>query len=69
MKERLFNRINSFLEEVDRDRTALQTFNDIVISLSCRGTRAGLEVGKTDWIAFRSPAGERAGEIAEAYFP
>jgi hypothetical protein len=39
-KERLFDRINHFLEEVDRDRTALQRFNDIVISLSHTGGEA-----------------------------
>jgi hypothetical protein len=43
-KERLFNRINSFLEEVDRDRTALQRFNDIVISLSHTGGEAAKEL-------------------------
>jgi hypothetical protein len=43
-KERLFDRINHFLEEVDRDRTALQKFNDMVISLSHTGGEAAEEL-------------------------
>lgn len=43
-KERLLDRINHFLEEVDRDRTALQKFNDIVISLSHTGGEAAEEL-------------------------
>jgi hypothetical protein len=50
-KERLFDRINSFLEELDRDRTALQKFNDIVISLSHTGGEAAEELEPTwKWV-------------------
>jgi hypothetical protein len=34
-KERLFDLINAFLTELDRDRTGLQKFSDLMIGLSC----------------------------------
>jgi hypothetical protein len=50
-KERLYDRINSFLEEVDRDRTALQRFNDIVISLAHTTGEAAEELEPTwKWV-------------------
>jgi hypothetical protein len=43
-KERLFDKINDFLLEVDRDRTRLQKFNDIVISIAHTGGEAAEEL-------------------------
>ncbi|PZA10988.1 hypothetical protein DNX69_16795 [Rhodopseudomonas palustris] len=44
-KERLFDKLNAFLKELDRDRTALQKFNDVILSLANTGGEAaeGLE--------------------------
>jgi hypothetical protein len=50
-KERLFDRINAFLAEVDRDRTGLQKFNDLVISLAHTGGDAAQELEPTwKWV-------------------
>jgi hypothetical protein len=39
-KERLLDKLNAFLVEVDRDRTALQKFNDVILSLANTGGEA-----------------------------
>jgi len=39
-KERLLDKLNAFLVEVDRDRTALQKFNDVILSLANTGVEA-----------------------------
>ncbi len=36
-KERLLDKLNAFLAELDRDRTALQKFNDVILSLANTG--------------------------------
>jgi hypothetical protein len=43
-KERLHDKLNAFLKELDRDRTALQKFNDIVLSLANTGADAAEEM-------------------------
>lgn len=43
-KERLLDKINAFLFELDRDRTNLQKFNDVVISLAHTGGEAATEL-------------------------
>jgi len=43
-KDRLFDKLNAFLAELDRDRTSLQKFNDVVISLSHTGGEAAQEL-------------------------
>ena len=43
-KERLFNKLNAFIAEVDRDRTPLQKFTDIVMALSATGAAAADEL-------------------------
>lgn len=50
-KERLFDIINEFLIEVDRDRTRLQRFNDVVVSLAHTGGDAANELEPTwKWV-------------------
>lgn len=39
-KERLFDKLNAFIAELDRDRTALQKFTDIIFALSTAGADA-----------------------------
>jgi hypothetical protein len=43
-KERLFDKINAFITELDKDRTPLQKFNDIVLSLANTGGEAAEEL-------------------------
>lgn len=43
-KERLLDKINAFLAELDRDRTALQKFNDLILSLANTGGEAAQEM-------------------------
>lgn len=43
-KERLFDKLNGFVKELDRDRTALQKFNDIILSLANTGGEAAEEM-------------------------
>jgi hypothetical protein len=43
-KERLFNKLNAFIAELDRDRTALQSFTDLVIALATAGGDAAKEL-------------------------
>ncbi|MDI3562543.1 hypothetical protein [Bradyrhizobium sp. Arg816] len=43
-KERLLDKLNAFLAELDRDRTALQKFNDLVLSLANTGGEAAKEM-------------------------
>lgn len=43
-KERLYDKINAFIAELDRDRTALQKFHDIVLSLANTGGEAAEEL-------------------------
>jgi hypothetical protein len=43
-KERLFDKLNAFLAELDRDRTALQKFNDMILSLANTGGEAADEM-------------------------
>jgi hypothetical protein len=50
-KERLFDKINDFLIEVDRDRTRFQKFNDVVISIANTGGEAAQELEPTwKWV-------------------
>lgn len=43
-KERLLDKLNAFLVELDRDRTPLQKFNDIILSLANTGGEAAEEM-------------------------
>jgi hypothetical protein len=43
-KERLLDKLNAFLIEVDRDRTPLQKFNDVILSLANTGGEAANEI-------------------------
>jgi hypothetical protein len=43
-KERLFDKINAFIAELDKDRTLLQKFNDVVLSLAHTGGEAAEEL-------------------------
>jgi hypothetical protein len=43
-KERLLDKLNAFLVELDRDRTALQKFNDVILSLANTGGEAASEM-------------------------
>ncbi|MEJ2626141.1 MAG: hypothetical protein P8Z80_16925 [Pseudolabrys sp.] len=43
-KERLFDKLNSFLSELDRTRTVLQRFNDVILSLANTGGEAANEM-------------------------
>jgi hypothetical protein len=43
-KERLLDKLNAFLAELDRDRTALQKFNDVILSLANTGGEAANEM-------------------------
>jgi hypothetical protein len=43
-KERLIDKLNAFLAELDRDRTALQKFNDVILSLANTGGEAATEM-------------------------
>jgi hypothetical protein len=43
-KERLFDRINAFIAELDKDRTLLQKFNDVILSLANTGGKAAEEL-------------------------
>jgi hypothetical protein len=43
-KERLFDKINAFLAEVDRDRTGWQAFSDLVIAVAHLGGDAAREL-------------------------
>jgi hypothetical protein len=43
-KDRLLNKLNAFLAELDRDRTALQQFNDVILSLANTGGEAAKEM-------------------------
>lgn len=43
-KERLFDKINAFTAELDKDRTPLQKFNDIILSLANTGGEAAEEL-------------------------
>jgi hypothetical protein len=50
-KERLFDKINAFITELDRDRTPLQKFTDIVMTLSVTGADAAEELEPTwKWV-------------------
>jgi hypothetical protein len=43
-KERLLDKLNAFLAELDRDRTALQKFNDVILSLANTSGEAANEM-------------------------
>ena len=43
-KERLFDKINAFIAELDKDRTLLQKFNDIILSLANTGGEVAEEL-------------------------
>jgi hypothetical protein len=43
-KERLLNKLNAFLAELDRDRTGLQKFTDVILSLANTGGEAANEI-------------------------
>jgi hypothetical protein len=43
-EERLLDKLNAFLAELDRDRTALQKFNDVILSLANTGGDAANEM-------------------------
>jgi hypothetical protein len=43
-KERLFDKINAFIAELDKDRTPLQKFNDIILSLANTGGEVAEEL-------------------------
>jgi len=43
-KERLLDKLNAFLAELDRDRTALQKFNDVILSLANTGGEVANEL-------------------------
>jgi len=43
-KERLFDRINDFLQELDRERTPIRVLSDVVIELSRTGGQAAHEL-------------------------
>ena len=43
-KERLLDKLNAFLIELDRDRTALQKFNDVILSLANTGGEVANEM-------------------------
>lgn len=43
-KECLFDKINAFIAELDKDRTPLQKFNDVVLSLAHTGGEAAKEL-------------------------
>jgi hypothetical protein len=43
-KERLLDKLNAFLAELDRNRTALQKFNDVILSLANTGGEAATEM-------------------------
>jgi hypothetical protein len=43
-KERLYDKINAFIAELDKDRTPLQKFNDIILSLANTGADAAEEL-------------------------
>jgi len=43
-KERLFDKINAFIAELDKDRTPLDRFNDVVLSLAHTGGDAAEEL-------------------------
>jgi hypothetical protein len=50
-KDRLFDRLNAFISELDRDRTPLQKFTDIVMALSTTGADAAEELEPTwKWV-------------------
>jgi hypothetical protein len=50
-KERLFDRLNAFIAELDRDRTPLQKFTDIIMALSTAGADAAEELEPTwKWV-------------------
>ena len=40
----MFDKINAFIAELDKDRTALQKFNDIILSLANTGGEAAEEL-------------------------
>ncbi|WP_156029641.1 hypothetical protein [Ancylobacter sp. FA202] len=62
-KERLFNRINEFLDELDKDRTSLQRFTDIVLTLCTTAADAAEELEPTwKWVRL---AGEVLGARKE----
>jgi hypothetical protein len=43
-KERLFDKLNAFIAELDRDRTPLQRFTDVIMALSVMGGDAAEEL-------------------------
>jgi hypothetical protein len=43
-KERLFDKLNAFLAEVDRDRTTWEAFSDFIIGLAHLGGEAAQEL-------------------------
>jgi hypothetical protein len=50
-KERLFDKLNAFIAELDRDRTPLQKFTDIILALSTTGADAAEELEPTwKWV-------------------
>jgi hypothetical protein len=50
-KERLFDKLNAFIAELDRDRTPLQKFTDVIMALSTTGADAAEELEPTwKWV-------------------
>lgn len=50
-KERLYDKLNAFIVEVDRDRTPLQRFTDVIMALSTTGGEAAEELEPTwKWV-------------------
>jgi hypothetical protein len=50
-KERLYDKINAFIKELDRNRTPLQKFHDVVLALASTGADAAEELEPTwKWV-------------------
>src|ERR1043165_8484523 len=50
-RERLLDKINAFLKELDRDRTTLQKFHDMVLAIAATGADAAEELEPTwKWV-------------------